>query len=62
MNELEKEIKRLKDCVFDLMGETYRLRNGLEIFGSHQEWCEVNHKKGIKCNCGYEEAIYRSEL
>ena len=33
------------------------LKIGLEIYGSHQKWCKVNHKEKIDCDCGYEQIL-----
>ena len=43
--------------IYQLRAENKKLREGLEIFGDHQKWSKVNHKEGIDCNCGYEQAL-----
>lgn len=55
MNKKDYEYSRL--IAEGVKRRTVSLVEALEVFGSHQKWCKVNHKRKIACNCGYEEAL-----
>lgn len=61
--ELEADRKALRKLNTQLRADNARLREAFKEYGSHKPNCDMNkfHPYGMKCDCGFEQALAQKE-